>query len=124
VRAGSRASVAKGLSHERSFRQLYARRGDGGGGLVDLRAQSVHTFASLVIAAGVNAKALSTYIGYAQIAITTDVYGHLTPGNEDEAASLLDAYRSRADSQARIDAVGRHRPDRADDDSDGILTGR
>ena len=51
-----------------------------------------HTFASLMIAAGVNAKALSTYMGHANIAITLDRYGHLMPGNEAEAAELLDAY--------------------------------
>jgi integrase len=51
-----------------------------------------HTFASLMIAAGVNAKALSTYMGHANIGITLDRYGHLMPGNEEEAAALLDAY--------------------------------
>jgi integrase len=61
-----------------------------------------HTFASLMIAAGVNAKALSTYMGHANIAITMDRYGHLMPGNEDEAAGMLDAYLERADSRARI----------------------
>jgi integrase len=54
-----------------------------------------HTFASLMIAAGCNAKALSTYMGHASIAITLDRYGHLMPGNEAEAASLLDAYLKR-----------------------------
>jgi integrase len=56
-----------------------------------------HTFASLMIAAGVNAKALSTYMGHANIGITLDRYGHLMPGNEAEAASLLDAYLIQAD---------------------------
>ena len=51
-----------------------------------------HTFASLMIAAGVNAKALSTYMGHSSITITLDRYGHLMPGNEDHAAALLDAY--------------------------------
>jgi integrase len=55
-----------------------------------------HTFASLMIAAGVNAKALSTYIGHASIQTTYDHYGHLMPGNEEEAASLLDAYLTSA----------------------------
>jgi integrase len=55
-----------------------------------------HTFASLMIAAGVNAKALSTYVGHAGVAITYDRYGHLMPGNEAEAAGLLDAYLDRA----------------------------
>jgi len=57
-----------------------------------------HTYASLMIAAGVNAKALSTYMGHAKIAITMDRYGHLMPGNEGESASLLDAYLTRAAS--------------------------
>jgi integrase len=55
-----------------------------------------HTFASLMIAAGVNAKALSTYMGHANISITFDLYGHLMPGNEREAADLLDAYLTRS----------------------------
>lgn len=55
-----------------------------------------HTFASLMIAAGVNAKALSTYMGHANIAITLDRYGHLMPGNEGQAAGLLDAYLDAA----------------------------
>lgn len=55
-----------------------------------------HTFASMMIAAGVNAKALSTYMGHASITITLDRYGHLMPGNEEVAAGLLDAYLARA----------------------------
>jgi integrase len=55
-----------------------------------------HTFASLTIAAGVNPKALQTYLGHANISMTMDKYGHLMPGNEDEAAGLLDAYLTRA----------------------------
>ncbi len=61
-----------------------------------------HRFASLMIAAGVNAKALSTCMGHANIATTLDRYGHLMPGNEDEAAQLLDAYLVRADTAARV----------------------
>ena len=53
-----------------------------------------HIYASFAIAAGVNAKALSTYMGHANIAITLDRYGHLMPGNEAEAATLLDAFLS------------------------------
>ena len=54
-----------------------------------------HSFASLMIAAGVNAKVLSTYMGHANIKITLDRYGHLMPGNEAEARALLDAYLER-----------------------------
>jgi integrase len=60
-----------------------------------------HTFASLMIAAGLNAKALSTYMGHASVTITYDRYGHLMPRNEDEAAALLDAYLRRAETRAR-----------------------
>lgn len=59
-----------------------------------------HTYASLMIAAGVNAKALSVYMGHANIKITLDTYGHLMPGNEDEAAGMLDAYLTAATAAA------------------------
>jgi integrase len=45
-----------------------------------------------MIAAGVNAKVLSAYMGHSSITVTLDRYGHLMPGNEDEAAALLDSY--------------------------------
>jgi integrase len=61
-----------------------------------------HSYASIMIAAGVNAKALSEYMGHSNISITLDLYGHLMPGNEEEAAGLLDAYLERTDSRARI----------------------
>lgn len=51
-----------------------------------------HTYASIAIAAGVNAKALSTYMGHSSIQITFDRYGHLMPGNEAEALLLMDRY--------------------------------
>lgn len=65
-----------------------------------------HTYASLMIAAGVNAKALSSYMGHSSVTITYDRYGHLMPGSEDEAAALLDAYLARADTAARLAQVG------------------
>ena len=43
-----------------------------------------------------NVKALATYMGHSSITITMDRYGHLMPGNEAEAAGLLDAYLNRA----------------------------
>ena len=58
-----------------------------------------HTFASLMIASGVNAKALCSYMGHATVAITFDTYGKLMPGNEEEAAGRLDAYLARGASR-------------------------
>ena len=61
-----------------------------------------HTFASLLIAAGVNAKAITAYLGHASIQTTFDLYGHLMPGNEDEAVALVDAYLERANTDGRL----------------------
>ena len=54
-----------------------------------------HGYASLMIAAGVGAKALSVFMGHANISITFDLYGHLLPGAEDEAVGLVDAFLAR-----------------------------
>ena len=59
-----------------------------------------HTFASLVIPAGVNAKAISAYLGHAST--TFDLYGRLMPGNEDEVVALVEAYLERADTAQRL----------------------
>jgi integrase len=58
-----------------------------------------HTFASYMIAAGVNAKAVSTYMGHASVGFTLDRYGHLFPGAEGEAEGLLDTYLQAAEGQ-------------------------
>ena len=49
-----------------------------------------------------NSKALSTYMGHSSITITLDRYGHLFPGNEAEAADLLDAYLEREERRGRL----------------------
>jgi integrase len=43
-----------------------------------------------MIAAGVNAKALSTFVGQSSIAITFNVYGHLMPDGRDQASGRID----------------------------------
>jgi integrase len=65
-----------------------------------------HTFASVLIAAGVNAKAITAYLGHASIQTTFDLYGHLMPGNEKEAVALVDAYLERADTGVRLADLG------------------
>ena len=66
-----------------------------------------HTYAAYMIAAGVNPKALSTYMGHSSITITLDRYGHLLPGNEHEAAGLLDAWLQTAASPAQPSPLAR-----------------
>lgn len=52
-----------------------------------------HTFASMLIERGANAKAVQTYMGHSSITITFDRYGHLMPGHEAETLRLLDEVR-------------------------------
>ena len=59
-----------------------------------------------MIAAGVRAKPLSTFMGHSSISVTLDRYGHLFPGAEDEAAALLDDFLERANTKARLAQIG------------------
>ena len=54
-----------------------------------------------MIAAGINSKALSTYMGHSSITITLDRYGHLLPGNETQAANLLETWLTTATTPNR-----------------------
>jgi integrase len=54
--------------------------------------QARHSYASFMIAAGVNPKALSSFMGHSSITVTFDLYGHLMPGTEAEGAALLDSF--------------------------------
>ena len=60
-----------------------------------------HTYAAFMIAAGVNAKALSTYMGHSSITITFDRYGHLMPGSEEEAGDARGVSRARGPDRPR-----------------------
>ncbi len=65
-----------------------------------------HTCASILIAAGVNAKALSVIMGHSTIAMTFDTYGHLMPGGLDEAAADANAYLARDGERPALRLVG------------------
>jgi integrase len=76
-----------------------------------------HGYASFMIDAGVNPKALQVFMGHSSITVTLDLYGHLMPGGEAEAAALADAYleaqQQRETERARA----------ADSDRTGAFTG-
>jgi integrase len=55
-----------------------------------------HTFASLLIDSGANAKAVQEFLGHSKIQTTFDTYGHLLPGSHDEVRERMDAYLSAA----------------------------
>lgn len=51
-----------------------------------------HTYASLMIEAGVNIKAISTYMGHASVQITWDRYGHLLKDDLERTREKFDTY--------------------------------
>lgn len=64
-----------------------------------------HTFASYLIASGLNAKAVTVLMGHASVTETFDRYGHLFPGHEDEAGGLLDALLGLPETERETEAV-------------------
>ncbi|HEX3735753.1 MAG TPA: site-specific integrase [Solirubrobacterales bacterium] len=61
-----------------------------------------HTFASLLIDAGVNPKAIQEFMGHATIEETFSRYGHLMPGTRNQARELVDAYMDVAMANERV----------------------
>ena len=59
-----------------------------------------HTFASLLIAAGENPKAIQEFMGHSTIQMTFDRYGHLMPGSREQARVRLNAYLEQATAAA------------------------
>jgi integrase len=50
-----------------------------------------HTCASLLLAQGVHPKIVQEMLGHSSVAITIDLYSHVTPSLQTEAAQRLDA---------------------------------
>ena len=50
-----------------------------------------HTYASLMLAAGIHPKIVSEALGHSTVAITLDIYSHVTPGLQAAAAKQLDS---------------------------------
>jgi integrase len=88
----------------RDARRIWKREGLEGIGYHECR----HTYASLMIAAGVNAKTLSIYMGHSSIVMTIDRYGHLFPGNEKDSAEKLDAFLGQERTPFRSPSGGGH----------------
>ncbi len=65
--------------------------------LHDLR----HSHATHMLAAGIHPKIASERLGHSKVVITLDLYSHVLPGMQSEAATRVDALIS--------DALQRHR---------------
>jgi integrase len=48
-----------------------------------------HSHASHMLAAGVNVKIVSERLGHAKVGFTLDVYGHVMPGQQADAANAV-----------------------------------
>jgi integrase len=73
------------LRFSRWFEQHACRAGVPKIRLHDLR----HSYASATLAAGVPAKVISERLGHATIAVTMDIYSHVLPGLDREAADAV-----------------------------------
>lgn len=85
------ASAARAFDGGNFRRRSAKALSDAGLGHVSLH-QARHTFASMMIAANVQAKTLQEYMGHSSITVTLDRYGHLFAGSHAEDASRLDAF--------------------------------
>jgi len=64
-----------------------------------------HTHASHMLAANVHPKIVQERLGHSSIAITLDIYSHLMPNMQGEAAAAVDV-AMRAAINKRTDDVG------------------
>jgi integrase len=62
----------------------------GKGALPDVRFHDLrHTCATLLLSARVNPKVVSEMLGHASVAITLDVYSHVLPNMQQDAAAAM-----------------------------------
>lgn len=62
-----------------------------------------HTAATLLLGRGINPKIVSEMLGHSQVGITLDLYSHVTPHMQQQAADAIDAAFSRYRSQRESD---------------------
>ena len=55
-----------------------------------------HAHATLALTAGVNPKIVSERLGHSSIAVTMDVYSHVLPGMQEQAAQAVEELLSQA----------------------------
>jgi len=85
----------------RQWRRACATAGVAGARYHQLR----HTFASTLLSRGVSVKAVSSWLGHANPAVTLMVYAHLMPDDPDLARRVLDDVFSAAEDSLRTDGA-------------------
>jgi integrase len=80
----------------RSYTRLLIRSGVRAIRVHDMR----HTAATMLLRAGVPAKIVSERLGHAGVGITLDLYSHVTPDMQDEAAEAISAILAKANATA------------------------
>jgi integrase len=88
------------LTH--NFAKIARRAGLAGTRFHDLR----HTFASLMLLAGIHPKIVSEMLGHSSVAFTLDTYSYVVPGLQEVAAKRLDKVLEPESNAARD--VGRN----------------
>jgi integrase len=63
-----------------------------------------HTSATLLLAAGENAKVVQERLGHSRISVTLDTYAHVLPGMQEKAAARLDGLLSEGAADDRTAA--------------------
>ena len=100
------------LTH--NFARIARRAGVPGTRFHDLR----HTFASLMLLAGVHVKVVSEMLGHSSVAFTLDVYSHVIPGLQEAAGKRLDEVldpelrqkKNVGKMSAKVDGEGEKQP--------------
>ena len=90
-------SVWKPPAFDSSYRQLLKRRKLTGPTFHALR----HSNASIMLRNGVDAKVISARLGHSKVSFTLDQYVHLFPGQQQDAASKIDAALQAARDKIR-----------------------
>ena len=76
-------------------------------GVEDLRVHDLrHSFVSIMVAAGANPKAVSTWAGHSSVSFTLDRYGHLYDDHADDVADRIDALLGTGARGADVVRIG------------------
>jgi len=85
------AAIRKAISHVEAANQFPQQAGH------ILR----HTHATMMLSVGIPAKVVSEMLGHSTIAITLDIYSHVTPGMQEDAAKAIDQLHSQGVESVR-----------------------